>query len=89
MEESAPWIRWIERILKVRGSGGAYRQFRGRIQLPLEFRRNEVHGLKEHLRPDVVTPLPILRNEGVHLVVSLVQPLRGHRVLQVEPTFLL
>jgi hypothetical protein len=84
MEENTPPIRQIDPLLKVPASGEAYKQLQGRIR---GFRHNEVHGLKQRLRPDEVTSPPMPRNEGAHLVVSLVQALRGHRVLQVELTF--
>jgi hypothetical protein len=85
MEESALRIQRIDPRLKVRASGEAYKQLRGRI---LGFRRNEAYGPKQHLHPGGVMSLPMPRNEEAHLAVSLAQPLRGHRVLQVGLTSL-
>jgi hypothetical protein len=85
MEESTRRAQRFNPRLKVRPSGEAYKRLRGRI---LGFRRNEAHGPKQHLHPGGVMSLPMPRNEEAHLAVSLVQPLRGHRVLQVGLTSL-
>jgi hypothetical protein len=87
MEENTLRTRRIDLLLIAQVSDEVYKQLRGRIPLSLGFRRSEVHGLKQHFRPGEVTSLPMLRNEGARLAVSLAQPLRGHRVLQVELTF--
>jgi hypothetical protein len=87
MEENGLQTQQIDQRPKVRVSGEAYKQLRGRTPVSLGSLRNEARGLKQHLHPEGDSSLPMLHNEEAHLAMSLVQPLRGHRVLQVELTF--